>query len=441
MCSIGGFSLAPGSKINSRALANALLTEGESRGTDASGWAYTTREGKQGMFKKDVPGSQLSIKGMPRKADSVIIHTRFATQGHQKDNSNNHPQVSPKGTIRLVHNGHIDNDQELRDILTGGEDLPTVDTSVIPAVLEQYTTEGTSLIAGYAAVAWLDDATGNTLHLSRLDTSPVNIARLVDGSIVFASTERMLAQALIKLGIEWIGMYPFTFMELDNSDYVTITDGVLQYEEPLDWYDDYRPVYHSWGRSSSQGFSHSKTGSLIEKGYGLAEDYDDTVRDENGYTERDYWLGTADTTPETWESEGGYYMKTEQGFYRFIPGPMPKVDSSVSTPMALSSSTGPTRDSAFYAVDHDGDYVDFASLNALVLYLQMSGAAAETILTTDPAISWVNTVLDLGEVKDDGELVSWVKNPEEIEPFDAETENGLAFILEGALVLQNVMVS
>ncbi len=402
MCSISGFSLVPGSRVNSRVLANALLTEGEVRGTDASGWAYTTREGKRGMFKKDVPGSQLSLKGMPRKADAVILHTRFATQGHQSVNENNHPQISPNGNIRLVHNGHIDNDKELREILSGGHSLPTVDTSVIPAVIEEFGTDGTELIAGYAAVAWLDDRAGNTVHLSRLSISPVAIARLLDGSIVFASTEKILASALMRSGIQWVGMWPHTFMELDDGDFWTITDGVIESQENLGWYEDYR---YTW--SGSRGFAGAKsTMSSVE-----------------------------DDLPSMWPSEGGYYVLDDDGVYKFHEGEMPDND----TPIALGS-TGPSRRSGFYTCDHDGDFVEFTGITGLVQYLLWVGNNSEQVLTSDKDLSWVNAVLDLGEIRDDGELVSWVANPTEIEPFDAADPDGLQFVIDGVAILQNVMV-
>ena len=102
MCGIAAFQLAPGSKINARALAHALLSQIEWRGTDASGFAYATRDGRTGIYKDHVIGSQLKLKGMPKDADTVILHTRMATHGTHMDNDNNHPVSGPEDRIRLV---------------------------------------------------------------------------------------------------------------------------------------------------------------------------------------------------------------------------------------------------------------------------------------------------------------------------------------------------
>lgn len=396
MCGIAGFSLVEGSKVNSRALANALLTEIESRGTDASGWAYTTREGKEGMFKAAVPGSQLSLKGMPRKADTVILHSRFATQGHQSNNNNNHPLKSPNGTVRLVHNGVIANDFELKHMLTGT--FPEVDSSVIPAMIEEYTVEGLSLVAGYAALAWLDSSTGNTLHLARPDTSPVNIARLLDGSIVFASTEALLARSLKLAGLQWIGQYPSTFAELDDGDYIQVTNGQIEQQEAVGWFDDYR---YTW----SPAMAASQSGTWTP------------ASEENEYFDAaGNWIGDS---ADDWNA----------------------YNSGVHSSMALTSGTGATKDAKFYIMDHDRDYVDFDTLANLVDYLIFSGNQVPEALTADKDIAWINAVLDVGEVTEDGSLNSWVLNPEQIDAYDIAIDGGLQFVTDGAQILRNVLTS
>ena len=71
-------------------------------------------DGSTGFYKQPRPGSQLSLGELPRDARTVILHTRFATQGSTSDNRNNHPVISPEGNIALVHNGVISNDHLLR---------------------------------------------------------------------------------------------------------------------------------------------------------------------------------------------------------------------------------------------------------------------------------------------------------------------------------------
>lgn len=118
-------------------------------------------------------------------------------------------------------------------------------------------------------MTWLDSRSGNTIHLSRLDSSPVAIARLTDGSVVFASTEGILARALIKADLKWIGSWPKTFFELKDGDYLTITDGKIEFQDNLGWDTTYRRKYRSvptnkavtaggWGTASSQGAGSSQ---------------------------------------------------------------------------------------------------------------------------------------------------------------------------------------
>jgi hypothetical protein len=236
MCGIAGFSLAKDSKINAKRLSAALLTEIESRGSQASGFAW--QKGKEtGIFKKDIAGSKLRLKGMPRNADNVILHTRLATHGTIRDMANNHPVISPNKQIALVHNGVIYNHNIVRKHVEGK--LPEVDTSVIPATLEQYGLDGLEMLDGDAAIAWLDQKTQNMLHIARLSHSPLAIAHIPDGSLVFASTEVLLEKALARLKIvaEWI-------MSVDEHTKITVVNGIVtewgkapelntKYEEPV----------------------------------------------------------------------------------------------------------------------------------------------------------------------------------------------------------------
>jgi len=405
MCAIWGFSLSEGSKINSRSLANALATYGEVRGTDSSGWAFATREGKTGMFKSPVPGSQLSMKTMPRKADTVIGHNRFATQGLPKFNENNHPVQSVQKHITLVHNGHISNDMELRFDLKGGQGLADVDTAVIPAVLEEFGVEGTEKIAGYAAVAWLDDRTGNTLHLSRLDHSPVSIARLLDGSIVFASTDEILAKALYRLNLKWIGSYPDTFQILDDGDYLMVTDSQVSMGPKLEWNDDY------WmGRYTSNS-----------------------------------WRTMANKAISTTAPKGGHYeyVKGPNGVYTstWVPDVALADDGFFDEDQIWQDYQENAAADNFYALDHDGDYQGFITLPGLVAYLKFQ-RSTKGPLTEKFEDGWTNAILDVGHIDytdENPEMVSWVAQMKAPEEYTNQIEGGLDWIQDGLWILQGVM--
>ena len=225
MCGIAGFSLTAGSKIKSRQLSNAMLTAIEDRGYMASGYGWQ-HNGNQGYHSAATPGSALSLKFLPRRANTVILHTRLATHGSVEDNRNNHPVTSPSKGIALIHNGVIYNHEDVRPEITGS--LPDVDTSVIPALIEQQGIKSISKLDGDAAIAWLDKRQQGTLHLARYQHSPLVICQLEDGSFAFASTEELLWRVLVQLDLT-----P-TFMHTpDELTYYTVKLGVIQSQEPL----------------------------------------------------------------------------------------------------------------------------------------------------------------------------------------------------------------
>lgn len=114
MCAIFGF-LNHGNKVSNsvlKKLIRALSVEAEVRGTDATGISYVNN-GKIVTFKKAKPAHKVNLY-FPKGTTSVIGHTRFTTQGSEKQNYNNHPFESEKG-FALAHNGVLYNDKELRE--------------------------------------------------------------------------------------------------------------------------------------------------------------------------------------------------------------------------------------------------------------------------------------------------------------------------------------
>lgn len=219
MCGIAGFSLTPDSTIKPRKLANALLQAIEDRGNMASGFAWQDNE-HMGFYKAPVAGSQLSLKTMPKDVRNVILHTRLATHGSIHDNRNNHPVLSPDENIALIHNGVIYNHASVRKELA--MTLAEVDTSVIPAIIEQRGIEQIDLLDGDAAIAWFNRKEHDTMHLARYQHSPLVMAQVEDGSFIFCSTEALLWKVLISLNLTPVWME--TAKELE---YFTIRDGVI----------------------------------------------------------------------------------------------------------------------------------------------------------------------------------------------------------------------
>lgn len=271
MCGIAGFSLVPNTKIKTRQLANAMLTAIEDRGYMASGYGWH-HDGMHGYHSAPQPGSSLSLKFLPRKARTVILHTRLATHGSVNDNRNNHPVVSPDGNIALVHNGVIYNHQYVRSFIDAK--LPDVDTSVIPAVIEQRGIASLNKLDGDAAIAWLDLRDPDTLHLARYQHSPLVVAHIEDGSFVFASTEQLLWRVLIQLDL-----MP-TWMHSPNElDYYTIRNGIITSTQMLP-----EPI-ESGSRYDYNYYRHQTSGAKSSYGnqfYGDEWDYDYIDEEEEG---------------------------------------------------------------------------------------------------------------------------------------------------------------
>ena len=239
MCGIAGFSLSTKSRINVRKLSNSLLSELDIRGNQASGFAFQTRT-SQGSFKKATSGASLPLKTMPRSTRSAILHTRYATHGSINDMSNNHPIPSPDKTIQLVHNGVIYNHDIVRSELDFK--LPEVDSSVIPAILQQFDRDFNKLnmLDGDAAIAWLDKTDLGVMRVARVNHSPLFISQLKDGSFVWASTQEILTRALRKTGLK-----PTYAESVPERTLLVIRDGMLAGVEALPETDP-QFVDHRW---------------------------------------------------------------------------------------------------------------------------------------------------------------------------------------------------
>ncbi len=125
-----------------------LLVDGlkrlEYRGYDSGGIALHTSEGI--VFRKCVgrlTELERDLDARPVTGRPGIGHTRWATHG-EPSVRNSHPHLDGSGRIAVVHNGIIENDQELREQLQaqGHTFLSETDTEVIPHLIEQALKDG-----------------------------------------------------------------------------------------------------------------------------------------------------------------------------------------------------------------------------------------------------------------------------------------------------------
>ena len=371
MCGVGFISLSPESKLHPRKLANALLLRLEDRGYMASGWAYGRDDATPRYHKGAFLGGQLDVSRIPANTRNVILHTRLSTHGSEKDNRNNHPVLSPDKNIALVHNGVLWNHDDVRKIMPEFE-LPEVDTSVAPALLQKFGVKGLAKIAGDAALAWFATDTGRTIHLARQEHSPMVMAKLSDGSIVGASTGDILGKALMEFP-EVSVLYGYAMEELE---YYQILDGMVTKEQTLT-----KPVGFAKAYASSyRGMTSGKTSSVWDE-YLHAEEIDDY----DGFKDAvDDW---EDPDFDMWD----YEMRKATEKY------------SINN---------------FYVTDYYGNDTNFYSLGDLLDHLkwyatQDPGEAFWPHLEDESA--WVNWFCDIGEVAANGTQTSWLRFPEDIQ--------------------------
>jgi glutamine---fructose-6-phosphate transaminase (isomerizing) len=204
-----------------------ILLEGlgrlEYRGYDSAGVAVVTRSGlkirkSQGRVADLVAGLPARFKGAPG-----IGHTRWATHGEPTED-NAHPHTDAAGRIAVVHNGIIENADELRAKLVaeGVEFRSQTDTEVVPHLiaaafaagapdLERAVSQALRSVVGAYGIAVLDAENPDRIVVAR-NGSPVLLG--------VGEREMFVASDVAAL----VG-YTRQVVYLDDGELATITTG------------------------------------------------------------------------------------------------------------------------------------------------------------------------------------------------------------------------
>ena len=192
MCGIVGF-------VGKRSAAPVIiqgLSALEYRGYDSAGIAMI--DANKAVLNKQVGRVKELVNSMPSEttAHLAIGHTRWATHG-EPNQINAHPHFNLDQTIFVVHNGIIENHEEIREDLKqkGYSFISETDTEVIPHLLDYYARKTETFLEAFEAtlqdlrgayaVAVVTSTEPDTLFAARF-SSPLVIG-VGDGEYVLAS--------------------------------------------------------------------------------------------------------------------------------------------------------------------------------------------------------------------------------------------------------------
>lgn len=155
----------------------------EYRGYDSSGIAYLeSNKIKTIKAVGDIKNLEQKTQKSNIKTSTIIAHTRWATHGNVTL-CNAHPHTDNSDTFSVVHNGIIENYQQLKCSLTKTKFYSQTDTEVLPNLF--YLSPKTStiekmidackLIKGSFSIALIDKNSPNTLYFAKRQ-SPLYIA-------------------------------------------------------------------------------------------------------------------------------------------------------------------------------------------------------------------------------------------------------------------------
>ena len=236
----------------------------EYRGYDSTGMA-TVNNGhvlcRKGVGAVEVVNNEYHLDAL--SGNLGIGHVRWATHG-RVCNDNAHPHLDCKSEIALVHNGIIDNYQDLRNLLTNHHHfISETDTEVVCHLMEDYMTEGASLqealvgtiakLEGSYAIAAISSREPDKIVAAKKE-SPLVVGIGTQGYFVASDIVSLLGQAdrIIPLDDGEVAII--------NLSGITILDkeGQEVQKQP-------EQVNYDWGSPSSNGHDYYMSKEIFEE--------------------------------------------------------------------------------------------------------------------------------------------------------------------------------
>jgi glucosamine--fructose-6-phosphate aminotransferase (isomerizing) len=253
----------------------------EYRGYDSAGIAVKNGHGLS-IHKQSGQISDLKTtiaENLP-EGDVGIGHTRWSTHGPPTDD-NAHPHTAETDEIAVVHNGIVENHEELKaDLRARGHEFDSdTDTEVIPHLIEAHLEDGAepreafertvdALEGSYATVAMIEET--ETLYATRQD-SPMVLGR-DDGEYYLASD--------VPAFLEFTNRVSY----LEDGDVVAISpDGVTITDADGDEVDrDVETVEWDAEETGKGGYDHFMLKEIQEQPTSLQQTIEGRIDAENG---------------------------------------------------------------------------------------------------------------------------------------------------------------
>lgn len=203
----------------------------EQRGRDATGLAWVAEDGWPWYWKQEGRAMVVANNAdLPTGITTAIGHTRHATLGKPSDNRNNHPIEAPG--LLLVHNGRVENHEDIFDLIGDYRRTGRVDSEAIAAALAHPEAFGCEephevleWIEGVAAIAWMESATPELLHLARTSGRPMTIGYTRRSDFVMSSTPETLKAWSIASRVEIANV-----TQVRRGTYLVVEGGQIVHE-------------------------------------------------------------------------------------------------------------------------------------------------------------------------------------------------------------------
>jgi glucosamine--fructose-6-phosphate aminotransferase (isomerizing) len=214
MCGIVGYI----GKNDAKEILLKGLEKLEYRGYDSAGIAVYGKKGVTVFKEKGRIADLRTEVDMSVEATSGIGHTRWATHG-EPNKRNSHPHQSTSERFTLVHNGVIENYEQLKnEYLQGVTLVSDTDTEVVVQIIEQFAKklpveeafrETLKLLKGSYAIAMMDNQNPDLLYAAK-NKSPM-LAGVGEGFNVVASDAMAMLQVTD------------TYIELMDKEYLLVS--------------------------------------------------------------------------------------------------------------------------------------------------------------------------------------------------------------------------